>query len=120
MSECACQNCDWHGDERETHEISDFWERINPGEICPVGQCPNCGALVHFETHPIHGFKLGDTQIRYREHAEGLHVYIDGRGETLTFNFTSEGLIMDVLEDGEVVDSFSRMYDELADADKGL
>lgn len=43
-----CQNCEWTGDESEVNEIEDFHQRVNPGEVCPVGECPKCGALAHY------------------------------------------------------------------------
>jgi hypothetical protein len=44
-----CQNCDWKGTEDEVvPEIKDLWQRVEAGEIMPVGECPECGALCHF------------------------------------------------------------------------
>lgn len=44
----SCADCAklWHTDQLEeiTHGI---WERCQPGEIMPSGECPECGALCH-------------------------------------------------------------------------
>lgn len=56
----ACSDCDWEGtsDDIDTEEmqnegealgISGFDDRVAPGEICPVGECPECGSLVHYK-----------------------------------------------------------------------
>lgn len=45
----ACQDCDWRGPADELHDIADFGERVYPGEPCPAGECPRCGALAHFD-----------------------------------------------------------------------
>ncbi len=26
-------------------EIEDFWSRVDPGEVVPAGECPECGGL---------------------------------------------------------------------------
>lgn len=41
-----CANCHWKGNETQTKEIQDFWERApDAGEEMPAGECPKCGAL---------------------------------------------------------------------------
>lgn len=42
-----CANCDWTGAYSETDEIDNLWERCEPGEPIPHGQCPECGALCY-------------------------------------------------------------------------
>jgi hypothetical protein len=48
---CDCQNCDWTGTVsqlgRQIKQIPNFFERVSEGELCPVGECPNCSALAH-------------------------------------------------------------------------
>lgn len=44
---CECANCDWKGAVEEVEQIQHFWERVEPGEIMPAGECPKCGALAH-------------------------------------------------------------------------
>ena len=43
----ACDDCNWKGQAGELDAISDFSERVSPGELCPAGECPSCGALAH-------------------------------------------------------------------------
>lgn len=40
-----CDNCDYEGDQLNT--IKDIFDRVDPGELMPAGECPECGALVH-------------------------------------------------------------------------
>ena len=46
---CECNNCGWEGPIAALHcrlrEIPDLFERIEPGETVPAGECPECGAL---------------------------------------------------------------------------
>lgn len=44
-----CENCDWTDDLDPSADtaISHIWERVDPGEPMPAGQCPKCGALCH-------------------------------------------------------------------------
>jgi len=48
MSQVRCPNteCNWTGEVQDCSPIDDIWERVEPGEIFPAGQCPNCGILV--------------------------------------------------------------------------
>jgi hypothetical protein len=46
----ACQNCDWRGPESKVSpDIPDIFERVAPGEVMPLGECPQCNALCHLE-----------------------------------------------------------------------
>ena len=38
-----CQNCGWEGDCNDVEPIEDVWERVQPGDVMPVGDCPKCG-----------------------------------------------------------------------------
>jgi hypothetical protein len=40
-----CQNCGEIRPERDLDEIDNLLARISPGDIVPIGQCPECGAL---------------------------------------------------------------------------
>jgi hypothetical protein len=40
-----CQNCCEIRPESELDEIDNLLARLAPGDIVPVGQCPDCGAL---------------------------------------------------------------------------
>lgn len=43
----ACDDCEWNGKGADMEMIGDFEERVYAGEICPAGECPECGALVY-------------------------------------------------------------------------
>ena len=51
-----CQNCDWVGSDGETNDIEDFSLRVSPGEIVPVGECPDCGAVCHYIDPPTYSW----------------------------------------------------------------
>jgi hypothetical protein len=43
-----CQNCDFKTAVMEDlNQYHDFWSRIEPGDIMPAGDCPECQAHVH-------------------------------------------------------------------------
>lgn len=46
---CECNNCDWKGLESglrcDLGGIEDLFERIDPGDEVPAGECPECGCL---------------------------------------------------------------------------
>ena len=46
---CQCDNCSWEGMSDEVVEVADLTERVAAGEIMPAGECPECGALAHYE-----------------------------------------------------------------------
>ena len=43
----VCQNCrkTWRDDQLEEIGSGGFWERVQPGDIMPSGECPDCGSL---------------------------------------------------------------------------
>ena len=44
----ACSECEFTtDDDDDLVEVSNFSVRVAAGEICPAGECPECGALVH-------------------------------------------------------------------------
>jgi len=42
---CRCQDCGWKGNDADCNAVEDIFERVDPGEPMPSGQCPKCGAL---------------------------------------------------------------------------
>ena len=42
----TCQNCGWKGPVDDTKELRDVFDRVHPGDVMPVGECPEpgCGA----------------------------------------------------------------------------
>jgi hypothetical protein len=45
-----CDNCDWTGVACDLESISDYQERVTPGETTPAGECPDCGCLAYVVT----------------------------------------------------------------------
>jgi hypothetical protein len=43
----ACGDCNWNGAGCDLNGISDYEERVAPGEVTPAGECPECGALAY-------------------------------------------------------------------------
>lgn len=44
---CECEGCHWRGFASGTKPIADIEERLTPGSIVPIGECPDCGMLVY-------------------------------------------------------------------------
>jgi hypothetical protein len=42
---CKCGNCDYECEREALDEIKNYFQRVQPGETCPAGECPRCGAL---------------------------------------------------------------------------
>ena len=47
-----CQNCDWTGDEGQLGELIDVFERVQPGDTMPDGECPECGGVCFADETP--------------------------------------------------------------------
>lgn len=43
-----CEDCDWQGNSQDVMPIRDYAERVADEEEPPIGECPQCGALVHW------------------------------------------------------------------------
>lgn len=48
----VCGNCENRWPFEKLEPISDYFERVSPGEEAPAGECPVCGALCH----PVEGY----------------------------------------------------------------
>lgn len=48
--DAICQNCGtvWASGVKPIWECKDLAQRIEPGEVLPVGECPSCGAFCHY------------------------------------------------------------------------
>ena len=44
----TCQDCGWQGPVEETKELRNVWDRVQPGDVMPAGECPEegCGLAV--------------------------------------------------------------------------
>lgn len=45
----TCQNCGAGWLESQLDELEDVMQRVSPGERMPDGQCPDCGAVCHYD-----------------------------------------------------------------------
>ena len=59
----TCQSCDWTGPSTRLNPVTDVFERVQPGEPMPSGECPCCGALCHFKALPPTGTKDAPVRI---------------------------------------------------------
>jgi len=57
-----CNNCQKKWDSKDLAMIDNIWERCDPGDEFPAGQCPDCGALCFIEkpTEYAHMFWTAD------------------------------------------------------------
>lgn len=49
---CQCQNCRFRCWQRDLNDLQDVLERVEPGDIMPAGECPECGAASHIVDRP--------------------------------------------------------------------
>lgn len=76
-----CQNCGKRWNTSELHEIKHLWERVDPGEPMPSGQCPECGALCRPDPRNtvVVEVKGGLVASVRAEHPERVYVVVDDR-----------------------------------------
>lgn len=60
----SCQNCEWEGDTSALVEVNDLYERVQPGDTMPDGQCPECGMLC-FEAEEA---ELLEFRVTWQQH----------------------------------------------------
>ena len=39
----TCQDCGWTGPVEDTKELRNVWDRVQPGDVMPAGDCPEEG-----------------------------------------------------------------------------
>ena len=44
ITNAQCQSCNWTGPADDCGPLKNAWERVHPGDVMPVGECPVCGA----------------------------------------------------------------------------
>lgn len=98
--QCKCDNCQWEGLESELgcdlEETPDLDQRLDPGSVVPVGECPECGCFAYI----VEQEKAIDTNI---DHIlpESTGVWITCGKIAVKVNHTSEGVIVDLFEVGK-------------------
>ena len=101
----TCQCCGWQGPVEQCGPLRNAWERVQPGEVMPAGECPECNASAMLDPDPDRPRIVIDTTTRpesathfpshYKAHALSLVATLaDG-------NFTYP--VQDMDEDGHCV-----------------
>ena len=68
-----CQNCDATLKNDEiVQDIRDLHQRVSPGEPCPSGECPHCGALCHEIDQP--GDKSSEFKLLARAEVPSVQI----------------------------------------------
>ncbi len=44
MPTATCQYCGWNGPADRCGPLKNAWERVEPGDVMPAGECPKCNA----------------------------------------------------------------------------
>ena len=44
MPTATCQYCGWNGPADRCGPLKNAWERVEPGDVMPAGECPKCSA----------------------------------------------------------------------------
>ncbi len=44
MPTATCQYCGWNGPADQCSPLKNAWERVEPGDPFPAGECPKCNA----------------------------------------------------------------------------
>ena len=44
MPTATCQYCGWNGPADQCGPLENAWERVQPGDTMPAGECPECSA----------------------------------------------------------------------------
>ena len=52
MEGYTCQNCGEDWAEASLLEVSDVYERVQPGDVMPDGECPECGGVCFAKETP--------------------------------------------------------------------
>jgi len=45
----TCQYCNWQGPADQCGPLTNAWERVQPGDVMPAGECPECNASAMLE-----------------------------------------------------------------------
>jgi hypothetical protein len=70
----ACAHCGAVWTAEQLAPYHDFWSRVQPGEIIPHGDCPDCGAFCYppeLPTGPLHVW----TVMHEHKHGKGTYVF---------------------------------------------
>jgi len=60
----TCQYCGWQGPAEQCGPLRNAWERVQPGDIMPAGECPECNASAMLDPDPDRPRIVIDTTTR--------------------------------------------------------
>ena len=91
--ESRCQNCGWQGPDGSLKTpIPDIFQRVDPGEEMPSGECPDCGALCHIVN------RTKKTSMRIAHNEDGYWLHVDAAsGKKASFCLGSQGSIVNAV-----------------------
>ena len=67
MPTATCQYCGWNGPADQCGPLKNAWERVEPGDVVPAGECPKCNASALLdETRHEPCIKVATTRVPER------------------------------------------------------
>lgn len=48
----TCQYCGWQGPAEQCGPLRNAWERVQPGDVMPAGECPECNVSAMLDPDP--------------------------------------------------------------------
>ena len=73
MPTATCQYCGWNGPADQCGPLKNAWERVEPGDTMPAGECPKCHASALLdETRHEPCIKVGTTLVPERATKFGI------------------------------------------------
>ena len=71
----TCQDCGWQGPVEETRELRNVWDRVQPGDVMPAGECPveGCAGAAMLDDDPAASDDLRPTMVALMLGLDRLH-----------------------------------------------
>ena len=67
MPTATCHYCGWNGPVDQCGPLKNAWERVEPGDVVPAGECPKCNASALLdETRHEPCIKVATTRVPER------------------------------------------------------
>ena len=105
--EVKCRNCGWKGEISALKPLKRAWERVQPGDVMPAGECPECGSAAMLIDRVIseNAHAIGNAEAHLASICEGmkaLEQLTDGEAETVEYDgydYTDEDKLRDALQE---------------------
>jgi hypothetical protein len=100
----SCDDCDWTGTDDDLNAVRKLTQRVEAGDPMPLGECPNCGALISGPTPAWSAARqalLDMHKMLYPERYEPFdHVYWNNGAVEPAFQWPSDAIewIADALQ----------------------